>query len=299
MGGMALGGAALGGLALSVAGCASDTDSSGNAPAARDAAQADLPEAARAPLDALGVQLYTLRSLLETEVNETLAQVAQIGYQTVETAGFYGLTAPQMRQRLDTNGLSTPSGHYPLEQLRGGGFGQIASAARALGQQFVVCPYLAEGARGSLDAYRALADEFNQIGRRLQEEDLRFAYHNHDFEFDAFGGDVPAYDVLLDSTDPDLVAFEMDIYWVYAAGYEPLQYVERYPGRFPLFHLKDGTAPPEKEMVNVGAGAIDFAALLAEAEQAGLEYTFVEHDNPQDPLANIRASYQHLDTLSS
>ena len=247
-------------------------------------------------LDQLGVQLYTVRDLMQESVDETLARVAAVGYETVETAGLYGLTPATFREHLRRHGLRSPAGHYGLEALRSDPQ-RIAETAQALGQQYVVCPYLVEAERQGLDDYRALADTFNEMGAYFQEAGLQFAYHNHDFEFDTFGGERPAYDVLIERTNPDLVALEMDVYWVYKAGHEPAEYFERYPGRFALAHLKDGTAPPEKEMVDVGKGTLDFAALLSQGAEAGLEYAFVEHDQPEDAVESIRASYEYLSAI--
>lgn len=274
-------------LAVGLAGC-------GTEQSARSGAGTS--EAAQEALNQIGVQLYTLRSLLKDDLDGPLEAVAQTGYETVETAGLYGLSPQDFRQALDRHGLRSPAGHYDLGDIRDDLSG-IAETAQALGQQYVVAPYLAEEERQSLDDYRALADEFNEIGERFQEAGLQFGYHNHDFEFDTFGGDTPAFDVLARRTDPDLVTLELDVYWAYVAGHDPAAYFERYPGRFELAHLKDGTAPPEREMVDVGAGAINFEELLAKTEEAGLEYAFVEHDEPDDPLASIRASYEHLHAL--
>lgn len=298
-----MGAAALGTVTLGWAtGCADGDaeEASGASPgAAADTTDALLSEVGQSALASLGIQLYTVRSVMDGDVAPVLQQIADIGYATVETAGFYGLEPQALRERFEAAGLQTPSGHYPLQQLRDDLDG-LAGMAQALGQSYVVCPYLTEDQRGDMDTYRALADEFNAFGRRLAEHDLQFAYHNHDFEFETFGGDTPAYDVLIENTDPELVNFEMDLYWVYKADRDPLDYFERYPGRFPLFHLKDGTAAPEKAMVDVGAGAIDFAGILARADQAGLQYAFVEHDNPEgDPIASIRNSFQHLDAMAS
>ncbi len=287
---------AAGGLGLSVLGCASG-EASEEVGAVVQAGAAE-PGAAGA-LEQIGLQLYTLRSLMEdrASVSETLAAVAEIGYDTVETAGLYELTPQTLRRMFDDYGLRSPAGHYALGAMRED-FEHIAHTAQTLGQQYVVCPYLTAQMRASRDDYRALAEEFNRLGERFQAEGLRFAYHNHHFEFEMFGGERPAYDLLLEKTDPELVDFEMDLYWIYKAGYDPLVYFERYPGRFKLFHIKGGTAPPEKEMVSVGQGAMDFAAIFAHADQAGLEHAFVEHDRPQNPLQSIRTSYQYLRQLA-
>ena len=249
-----------------------------------------------AVLQALGVQLYTVRGLMDENVGETLGAVASAGYETVETAGLHGLSPTAFAEQLQRHDLRSLAGHYGLGALQNE-TERIVGTAKELGQQYVVAPWLAEEKRQRLDDYRAVADTFNQVGERFQKAGLRFGYHNHGFEFETFGGERPAYDVLLERADPELVTMEADVYWMYKAGYDPVSYFEQYPGRFELAHFKGGTAPPEKEMVDVGAGALDFEKMLALGEQAGLRFAFVEHDEPSDALASIRASYDHLSGL--
>lgn len=253
-------------------------------------------DAAGFPLTAVGLQLYTVRTLMERDVDRTLEQVAAAGYPLVETAGLYNRTPESFRHSLDRFGLRSASGHYPLDQLEREPERLIATA-RTLGQEYVVVPSLPYALHSSAAAYVALAERFNRLGRLCRDAGLRFAYHNHSFEFETFGGAAPAYDTLLERTDAALVSFELDVYWAYKAGQDPLRYFARYPGRFALCHVKNGTAPPERAMVDVGAGAIDFAGLFQRARTAGLRYALVEHDQPRDPLASIRVSHEHLARL--
>jgi sugar phosphate isomerase/epimerase len=246
------------------------------------------------PLDAVGLQLYTVRSLMQRDVERTLAQVAAAGYALVETAGLYDRPATALRALFERNGLRSSSGHYPLEQFESGA---AFASATALGQEFVVVPWLPARLHDSPAAYGALADRLNRFGERARSAGLRLAYHNHDFEFETFGGGAPVFDTLLAKTDPALVFFELDAYWAYKAGYDPIRYLERHPGRFPLVHVKDGTASPERAMVDVGKGVIDFGRLLSVGRGAGLRYAFVEHDEPADALLSIRASHDHLARL--
>jgi sugar phosphate isomerase/epimerase len=248
------------------------------------------------PLGSVGLQLYTVRNLMQRNVDETLQQVAAAGYTLVETAGLYDRTPAAFRASLDRYGLRTASGHYPLEQLQTTP-DVVFATAHALGQEYVIVPFLPPALRSSIAAYAALGDQFNRLGEQCRAAGLRFAYHNHNFEFETFGGTASAYDTLLARTDPALVSFELDVYWAYKAGQDPLRYFERYPGRFALCHVKDGTAPPDRAMADVGAGVIDFAGLFARARTAGLRYAIVEHDQPADPLASIRASHEHLARL--
>ena len=143
-----------------------------------------------------------------------------------------------------------------------------------------------------------MAAEFNRAAERAKTKGLQFAYHNHDFEFNRVEGIVP-FDLLLAETDPALVQYEMDVYWVTRAGSDPLAYVRNHPTRFSMLHIKDSAGAPEHRMVDVGAGSIDFAQILRlDASQRGaVRHVFVEHDNPADPLAFAKRSFDHLSRL--
>lgn len=246
----------------------------------------------------LGVQLYTLRELFPGDFVGVLEAVKRIGYDEVEFAGYHDREPRVIRAVLDDIGLTAPAAHVSFDDLRDDLDG-VLGTAQTVGHAYVVLSWLDEDTRpADLDGYRHLAEELNGWGERAQAAGVRMAYHNHDFEFDTFGGDTPGYEVLLEETDPDLVDMEIDLYWIAEAGYDALDYFERYPGRFPLWHLKDRAA--DGAMAAVGAGAIDFAGIFDRAEQAGLRHAFVEHDDPgNDPLASIAASYAHLDSLRS
>ena len=125
---------------------------------------------------------------------------------------------------------------------------------------------------------------------------MRFAYHNHDFELRSVDGQRPL-DLLLKETDPSLVDFEMDLYWVVFGGGDPLDFFNRYPKRFPMVHVKDSAGPPDNRMVDVGQGKIDFRSIFAQSDKAGIKHYFVEHDQPADPIATIRNSYNYLHAL--
>ena len=241
-------------------------------------------------LDTIGVQLYTVRSLLAKDFEGTLASLARIGYREVEFAGLYDRAPADIHAILEREGLMAPAGHYPLEALRDDPNRTLDTAAE-LGHRYVVVAWLAEADRNSADALRRTADTFNRIGGAAAARDLRFAYHNHDFEFRPVGNELP-FDVLLAETDPGLVWYEMDLFWITKGGKDPLDYFARHPGRFPLVHVKDMAAG--EKMVDVGAGAIDWPRLFARRAQAGIEHYFVEHDEPGDPLASVTTSFEYL-----
>jgi sugar phosphate isomerase/epimerase len=248
------------------------------------------------PGQPIGVQLYTVRDRMQQDVAATLASIAQIGYREVETAGLYDLSAEQFRALLDQHGLASPSGHYPIQALRENLDATLATA-QALGQRWVIVPWLGEEER-TAEGYRRVAAELNRFGQTARERGLRVAYHNHEFEFAPLPGGRTGFDILLEETDPDLVDFELDLFWATHAGVDPMELITRHSGRFPIWHVKDmADIRGAKRMVPVGQGEIDFGRLFAQAEQLGLRHFFVEHDNPEDPVAFLRTSYQHVSQL--
>lgn len=252
------------------------------------------PEAL-ARLDPVGVQLYTLRGEMREDFDGTLATVASIGYREVEFAGYFDRTPAQVRAALDANGLTSPATHIGMDQISAAPEATWEAAA-TIGHRYVVVPSLGRGQRGSADAFREVAASLNQLGESAARTGLRIGYHNHNYEFSPVDG-VRPFDILLQETDPDLVVFEMDIYWIRVGGGDWRAYFERWPGRFHMIHAKDLAAGPDGGMTEVGSGVIDFPAILAASEQAGIRHTFVEHDSPTDAVASVRASFQYLSGL--
>lgn len=274
------------------AGCGAEARDGGHA---RGAATRVGPAAALGPL---GLQLYTVRRQMARDFEGTLAQVAEIGYQQVEFTSYFQHGPQEVRQALARAGLVAPSVHVPI-QLARENWPRALEVGATIGHSWLVVPSI-PGAERTPEGYRAVAELFNQAGEAAREVGLRFAYHNHEFEFDpAVGlpGDVLPLDFLLQATDPELVEFELDFYWTVRGGGAPLDYFERFPGRFSLSHVKDSAGPPEHRMVDPGAGVIDFPAILAARERAGMRHFFVEHDAPENPFATARAGYEYLAAL--
>jgi sugar phosphate isomerase/epimerase len=247
-----------------------------------------------AKLDRIGLQLYTVRQEMEHDVEATLAQVATAGYSDVEFAGYFKKSPQEIRAMLDRHGLASPSAHNPLgpaDQWRA-----TVDAAHVIGHHYLVVPWIPAEQRHTLDDYKRIAHSFNEAGARARDAGIQLAYHNHDFEFTPIEGKLP-YDVLLAETDPKLVQLEIDLYWMTKGGQDPLAYFARWPGRVPMVHVKDSAGPPEHRMMDVGAGTIDWKRILAKREQAGIRHCFVEHDQPADAFASIRASCAYLKQL--
>jgi sugar phosphate isomerase/epimerase len=258
------------------------------------AAAADVQQ--RRKLERFGVQLYTVRNAFRMDAAGTLEKVAQAGYREVEFAGYNALPPSEVRALLSRFGLTSPSTHVGLPN-NAEAFRKILDDSAMIGHEFVTAPSLPGGVdRTSVDGWKSLADRFNEAGAAAKAAGLRFAFHNHDAEFRPVQERIP-FDVLVENTDPALVSFQIDIYWMTRAGHDTLSYYAKFPNRFPMVHVKDSSGPPEHTMVDVGKGKIDFAAIFARGVAQGTRHFFVEHDSPADPMASIRASAEHLAKL--
>jgi sugar phosphate isomerase/epimerase len=263
------------------------------------AAVSTLPRALRAlpaaSIDRIGLQLYTLRGEMRKSVEATLERVAAIGYKEVEFAGYFDRDPAALRAKLDALGLTAPACHLGLPAVEAA-FDATVAAAKTIGHRGLIVASVPGKELASVASIKALAARFNEIGTRARDAGLRFGYHNHNVEFKPVEGVVP-YDILVSETDAALVDFEMDIYWITQAGQDPLACFAKYPGRFKLVHVKDSAGPPSHAMRDVGAGSINWKAIFAKHEQAGIVHYIVEHDDPADPYASVTASYNYLHAL--
>ena len=259
----------------------------------------------------VGLQLYTVRDAMDKDPAAALAKVAAIGYKEVEgtsysgTEKFYGLDIPAFGDLLKKNGLTMPSAHYNYGESSPGidvnkgtilhHWDKAVDDGHRLGLQYMVCAYLDQSERGNIDHYKKIAADLNKAGETCKKAGIQLCYHNHDFEFIEDDGQIP-YTVLMEETDKDLVKMEMDIYWITKAGRKPLELFKKYPGRYPLWHIKDMDDTPKHFFTEVGNGTIDFKPIFADAKEAGMKHFFVEQDVcPGDPFVSIKESYQYLE----
>jgi sugar phosphate isomerase/epimerase len=260
----------------------------------------------------IGLQLYSVRDLLPIDYDGTLRQLGRLGYEEVEAAGFFGHSPKEVRQAMDHAGLHCVSAHYPLKDLLPK-VDEVIRFGKDLGLNSIVCaaPWLKDpssvkdpGSRAArdmmtLDDWRWNADQFNRIGEHVNAAGMRFAYHNHTAEFRSENG-VVFYDELLRATDPAKVMMEMDCGWVVIGGKNPADYLNRYPNRFSMLHVKDfkitaattaSAPPPSTEM---GHGTIDYHPIFEAAKNARIEHAFVEQeefDMPPMEALKIDAEY--------
>lgn len=245
-----------------------------------------------------GIQLYTVRDLVRADLAGTLDALATMGYSEVEFAGLYGHAAADVRGMLDRVGLAASAGHVAVEALADDRIAAIIADALALGHLYLVVPWI-PASRRSVEGYAGIAETFNRAGRTLRAAGLTLGYHNHDFEFAAFDGTPGGrcgYDILLERTDPSLVAMELDLFWIRKGGRDAFQYLERHAGRFRLVHIKDMDAGGN--MVDLGSGVMPWRELLDAAGVAGVTHWFAEHDEPSDPMAFARSAARYLQALA-
>jgi sugar phosphate isomerase/epimerase len=231
---------------------------------------------AKPRLTGVGVQLYSVRKEILADAVGTLNKLGKIGYQEIESAqsekgNYYGLEPKEIKKILKDQGMTLRSGHTHIDKNWQKSIDQAAEA----GQEYIICSVLPVPGQ-SVENYQKSADLFNQAGEQCKKSGIMFGYHNHESEFETVDGQV-LYDVLLNRCNPDLVHMEMDLGWVIAAGKDPLQYFQKYPGRFPLWHLKDMNAT-EKKSVEFGKGSVDIITLLKHGNEAGMKYYFVEQE---------------------
>jgi sugar phosphate isomerase/epimerase len=248
----------------------------------------------------VGLQLYTLRELIGKDVPGVIAKVAAAGYKEVETYGFtpaakyWGQESAAFGKILKDNGLTSPSGHYGMDTFLGSGneddLKAFAAAANTIGQRYITIPSMNDHFRRTPDDLKRTCEMLNKAGEICKRSGLKLGYHNHAAEFAALG-DQTIYDSMLKHTDPALVYFQMDIYWVVRAGKDPVDLFSQYPGRFVMWHVKDMDKTNPARNTEVGNGSIDFKRIFAKAELSGVQHIIMEQENFDiDPYESIQAS---------
>ncbi len=239
------------------------------------------PEAAVTAKQPFGIQLYTLRDIIKDDFKGLLSKLASFGYTQIESFEFsegflWGMEPNECKQYLDDLGISMVATHCDINN----DFEKKIEMAKTVGLEYLVCPYL--GPQETIDDFKRWSEVFNEKGRLCKENGLRFAYHNHDYSFKELDGQIPQL-VMMENTDPELVDFELDMYWAVTAGEDPIEWMKKHPGRFKLAHIKDRSKEPITEegnfaSVDLGTGSIDYAKIVTEARNLGLKYALVEQE---------------------
>lgn len=244
----------------------------------------------------IGVQIYSVRNELKEDFNGTLEKLSEIGFDYIESYGLstdgtlYGMPANEYKDAVESYGMKLISSHstyFTPEEAP-----VVIEAAKQAGLKYVIIPYLSDELRNDYDA---IATNLNEVGALFKEAGIGFGYHNHEFEFfEQEDGRIPL-EILIEGTNPENVDFQLDLYWVTKAEFDPMTVINKYPGRFTAFHVKDSDI--DLDQTTVGTGIVDFKTILSNKEIAGMEYYFVEDERTDDPFSNLRAAYEYLQAL--
>ncbi len=244
-------------------------------------------------LERVGLQLWAVRPDMARDFEGTLARIARIGYREVEFENYFGRSPEEVRRIVAAHGLTAPASHITFERLREEPE-KVMAEANAAGHDYVVFRYLDERER-TPEGYARVIETLNRAGEVARRSGLVLAYHNSTYEFTPLPDGTRPYDLLLERTDPALVRFEMDVLWLLQGGLKPQDYIQRWPGRFPLLHVKDMDAAGKE--VDLGSGVVDWRAILGARRQAGVTHVFVEREADTDPWASLANGYRYLSGL--
>lgn len=259
----------------------------------------------------VGIQLYTIRDAMAADVAGTLKKVSDIGYKNLELAGyadgkFYGFAPSEFKKMVNDLGMEVLSSHAAVEStgITPETAKVMADAHAEVGVKYCVQPWVNDQDR-TIDTYKKMIADWNEVGRIMKGVGIQFAYHNHNFEFATIDGIVPYYDIFMPEMDADLITMELDLFWASKAGQDPIAMFNKYPGRFQLLHFKDMKTKQEPffdvikdDVCSVGEGVIDFKNILTAKEVAGAKYIFVEDDNQGNgkPFEAIETSIVNITT---
>jgi len=265
------------------------------------------------PKRKIGLQLYSLRDVIFKDVEGTLKQVADFGYQELELFGYndgkvFGKPVAEFAKMVKDLGMTIPSGHYGTGLISApnrpaaigtltNGWEKAVSDAKVLGQENMVIAYLQKDERKTLDDYKKVCELINKNAEICNKYGIRIGYHNHDFEFEPIDGQVP-YELMMKELDPKSVSMELDLFWTTYANHDPIKLFATYPGRFPQWHVKDMRKDDRKLNADVGTGTIDFKAIFAKANEAGFKHFYIEHDTfPATSIESVKADSQNIKSI--
>lgn len=246
-----------------------------------------------------GLQLYSLREDMPKDPKGVLKQVASFGYKQVEgfegPMGIYwGMSNTEFKKYMDDLGMNFLATHCNIDK----DFEKKAAEAAEIGMKYLICP--SRGGRKTVDDFKKVAEDFNAKGEICRKNGIRFAYHNHEYGFKEIDGQFPQ-DIMMKNTDPALVDYEMDIYWVITGGQDPIAWLKKYPNRFRLGHVKDRIKGATERGAScvLGTGSIDYPKLIKDAKAAGMEYFIVEQERYDNttPLEAAKADALYMEKL--
>ncbi len=284
----------------------------------------------------LGIQLFSVPKMLSDNFESGVKMLANLGFKELELygpysfsdidtikrweqtgkmlgfsgSGYFGKSAKEAKKLLSDNGLSTPGSHTDIDTLEKN-MGALAENANIMGWKYVTLPAIPDERRKTLDDYKKIADAFNKIGENAKKNGIRFGYHNHGYGIKPTAEGIIPLEIILKNTDPNLVFFEMDIFWTTCGGADPIELLSKYPNRYKMLHIKDmiqkkqfdgdgGSVnqwiPMFKHMASAGDGVLDLKGIVKKAKEIGVEHYFVEQDMVANPEVALKRSSDYLTT---
>ncbi|MBT8236707.1 MAG: TIM barrel protein [Bacteroidia bacterium] len=288
-------------------------------------------------LKSIGVQLFSLPKILEKDFRGGIKALAEMGYKEIQMygpypfsvdsvkerwkslapqlgfsgSGFFGHSPKEVSSILKESGIKATSAHTDMETLQTR-MQQLGEAADEIGYEYIGLPAIPEEKRKTLDDYKKVAEEFNNIGEQAKKVGLKFAYHNHGYGLQEMEGQIPLH-IILEQTDPDLVFFELDIFWTTAGGADPIHYLESFSDRYRLMHIKDmkqkvrfsgdGGDPNQwmelfPYMTTAGSGVIDIPSIVSVGDKMGIKHFYVEQDFVENPEIALKKSFDYLKSIT-
>lgn len=244
----------------------------------------------------IGLQLYSVKELSKVDFLGTVKKVAEIGYDGIEFAGFFDTPAKDLKKVLDSSGIEVCGSHSGIDILKNDLDNHIQYNLE-IGNPYIICPGLPGDMSNSEEAWKQTAELFNEIGAKCKENNIQFGYHNHSFEFEKYNGKY-GYDILAENTQADLVCLEIDTFWVEHAGLKSVDFMNKYPDRLPLLHIKEMKSLTEKKNTEVGKGIMDFKKIVNLGKKYGTKWFIVEQEYFEiDQLQSIEDSLTYLRSI--
>jgi len=240
------------------------------------------------------IQLYSLRELTKDNFPDVLKRVGEVGYTGVEFAGYGNLTASQMRELLEQNGLKSISSHVSLERLLSA-LDEELSYNQQIGTQAIIVPY---HPLATVQDVEVLAEQLTPIAKAVRSAGFTFGYHNHAHEFLESEDGVAHLDLLMQLTDPKDVVLELDVYWAAYAGVDVLEYMQKQRNRIRLLHIKQMADFESKKCVDLDEGVLDFDRIIHKGLEIGVQHCILEQEEfAVSPYQSIEKGYKHIMNL--
>lgn len=245
----------------------------------------------------VGLQLYSIKEAAEKDFLGTIRRAAALGYEGVQFAGFFNHPAEEVRKTMDESGIEAAGAHVQITDLKDR-LEETLAYHETIGNRLLICPFLPEELRSSREDYIAIAEQLDEIGKKVRAAGFTLAYHNHNFEFEKYDGKT-GFAYLYEQTAEENMKMELDCYWAKYAGHDPLQIIQQYAGRVVSLHIKDVTEKEGKTVsTEIGTGVLDLDGIIEAGVRNKVDWFIVEQEDfEQDPFLSVEQNYTALKAI--